>query len=98
ARNIITGYARIDGWAVGVIANQPMHRGGIVDVKAVVKAVRFAQICNAYNLPLVFLQDQPGFIVGPDSEREGALRQVVRLMNMAYSATVPMVTVLVRKA
>jgi acetyl-CoA carboxylase carboxyltransferase component len=98
ARNIITGYARIDGWSVGVIANQPMHRGGIVDVKAVIKAVRFAQICNAYNIPLVFLQDQPGFIVGPDSEREGALRQVVRLMNTAYAATVPMVTVLVRKA
>jgi len=98
ARNIITGYARIDGWTVGVIANQPRHLGGIVDVKAVIKAVRFAQICNAYNIPLVFLQDQPGFIVGPDSEREGALRQVVRLMNTAYGATVPMVTVLVRKA
>jgi len=98
ARNIIVGYARIDGWTVGIIANQPRHLGGIVDVKAVIKAVRFAQICNAYNIPLVFLQDQPGFIVGPDSEREGALRQVVRLMNTAYSATVPMVTVLVRKA
>ena len=98
ARNIITGYARIDGWSVGIIANQPRHRGGIVDVKAVIKAVRFAQICNAYNIPLVFLQDQPGFIVGPESEREGALRQVVRLMNAAYGATVPMVTVLVRKA
>ena len=98
ARTIITGYARIDGWAVGIIANQPMHLGGIVDVKAVIKAVRFAQICNAYNVPLVFLQDQPGFIVGPDSERQGALRQVVRLMNTAYSTTVPMVTVLVRKA
>ncbi len=98
ARNIITGYARIDGWTVGIIANQPRHLGGIVDVKAVIKAVRFAQICNAYNIPLVFLQDQPGFIVGPDSEREGALRQVVRLMNTAYGATVPMVTVLVRKA
>lgn len=98
ARNIITGYARIDGWSVGIIANQPRHRGGIVDVNAVIKAVRFAQICNAYNIPLVFLQDQPGFIVGPESEREGALRQVVRLMNAAYGATVPMVTVLVRKA
>ncbi len=98
ARNIITGYARIDGWTVGIIANQPRHLGGIVDVKAVIKAVRFAQICNAYNIMLVFLQDQPGFIVGPDSEREGALRQVVRLMNAAYGATVPMLTVLVRKA
>ena len=87
ARNIIIGYARIDGWTVGIVANQPMFRGGIVDVKGVIKAVRFAQICNAYNIPLVFLQDQPGFIVGPDSEREGALRQVVRLMNAAYSAT-----------
>jgi acetyl-CoA carboxylase carboxyltransferase component len=98
ARNIITAYARIDGWTVGIIANQPRHLGGIVDVKAVIKAVRFAQICNAYNIPLVFFQDQPGFIVGPDSEREGALRQVVRLINTAYAATVPMVTVLVRKA
>lgn len=98
ARNIIIGYARIDGWTVGVVANQPLHLGGIVDVKAVIKAVRFAQICNAYNIPLVFLQDQPGFIVGPDSEREGALRQVVRLMNTAYGATTPMLTVLVRKA
>lgn len=98
ARNIIIGYARVDGWTVGVIANQPRHLGGIVDVKAVIKAVRFAQICNAYNMPLLFLQDQPGFIVGPQSEREGALRQVVRLMNTAYSASVPMITVLVRKA
>jgi acetyl-CoA carboxylase carboxyltransferase component len=98
ARNIICGWARIDGWSVGIIANQPRHLGGIVDVKAVIKAVRFAQVCNAYNIPLVFLQDQPGFIVGPDSEREGALRQVVRLMNAAYGATVPMLTVLVRKA
>jgi len=98
AKNIIIGYARIDGWTVGIVANQPRHLGGIVDVKAVVKTVRFAQICNAYNIPLVFLQDQPGFIVGPQSEREGALRQVVRLMNAAYGATTPMVTVLVRKA
>ncbi len=98
AKNIIVGYARIDGWAVGIVANQPQFMGGVVDVKAVIKAVRFAQICNAYNIPLVFLQDQPGFIVGPDSEQEGALRQVVRLMNAVYGATVPMVTVLVRKA
>lgn len=98
ARNIITGYARIDGWSVGIIANQPSHLGGIVDVKSVIKAVRFAQICNAYNIPLVFFQDQPGFIVGPESEKEGALRQVVRLMNAVYSSTVPMVTLLVRKA
>lgn len=98
ARNIIIGYARIDGWTVGIVANQPRHLGGIVDAKAVTKAVRFAQICNAYNIPLVFLQDQPGFVVGPQSEREGALRQVVRLQNTAYSATTPMITVLVRKA
>ncbi len=98
AKNIIVGYARIDGWTVGIIANQPKRLGGIVDVKAVIKAVRFAQICNAYNIPLVFLQDQPGFIVGPESERDGALRQVVRLMNAVYGAEVPMVTVLVRKA
>ena len=98
ARNIITGYGRIDGWTVGIVANQPRHLGGIVDTKAVVKAVRFAQICNAYNIPLVFLQDQPGFVVGPQSEREGALRQVVRLQNTAYSAITPMITVLVRKA
>lgn len=98
AKNILVGYARIDGWTVGIVANQPRHLGGVVDVKAAIKAVRFAQICNAYNIPLVFLQDQPGFIVGPQSEKEGALRQVVRFMNTAYSASVPMITVLVRKA
>lgn len=98
AKNVLVGYARIDGWTVGIVANQPRHLGGVVDVKAASKAIRFAQICNAYNIPLVFLQDQPGFIVGPQSEKEGALRQVVRLMNTAYSASVPMITILVRKA
>jgi len=98
ARNVIVGYARIDGWSVGLVANQPMHLGGIVDVKAVIKTVRFAQICDAYNIPLVFLQDQPGFIVGPQSEREGALRQVVRMMNTVFSLSTPVLTVLVRKA
>jgi acetyl-CoA carboxylase carboxyltransferase component len=97
-RNVITGYARLNGYSVGIIANQPSYMGGIVDVKAAIKVVRLAQTCDAYNIPLIFLQDQPGFIVGPTSEREGALRQIVRMMNMAYSFTTPALTVLIRKA
>lgn len=96
--NAITGYAHLGGYSVGIIANQPSNLGGIVNVKAAIKSIRLLQTCDAYNIPVIFLQDQPGFIVGPGSEREGALRQIVRLMNTAYSFTTPALTVLVRKA
>jgi acetyl-CoA carboxylase carboxyltransferase component len=98
ARNLIVGYGRIDGWAVGVIANQPMFLGGILDPNAAIKLVRFLQISNSYNIPLVFLQDQPGFIVGPDHEKAGLIRHVVRVSNAVSELTVPILTVLIRKA
>lgn len=98
APNIVVGFARLAGHAVGVVANQPIRMGGVVDPRAAGKATRFAQVCGSFGLPLVFLQDQPGFIVGASAEREGALREVVRLMNTAYGLRTPVVTVLMRKA
>ncbi len=98
ARSIITCLARVGGQPVGVVANQPNHLGGILDVDSADKAARFMQICDAFNVPLVFLQDVPGFMVGSKVEHAGIIRHGAKMLHVMAAATVPKVTVVVRKA
>ena len=98
ARNILTAFARIAGKSVGIVANQPNHLGGILDVDAADKAARFIQVCDAFNVPLVFLQDVPGFMVGSKVEHAGIIRHGAKMLHVMSAATVPKLTVVVRKA
>ena len=98
ARNIVTGFARIDGWPVGVVANNPMQGGGVLDVNAADKAARFVNLCDAFEIPLVFLQDVPGFMVGSKVEQQGIIRHGAKMLYAVASATVPKLTVVLRKA
>ncbi|TMA17131.1 MAG: acyl-CoA carboxylase subunit beta, partial [Deltaproteobacteria bacterium] len=98
ARNIVTGLARIDGWPVGVVANNPMQAGGVLDVNAADKAARFVNLCDAFEIPLVFLQDVPGFMVGSKVEQQGIIRHGAKMLYAVASATVPKLTVVMRKA
>jgi acetyl-CoA carboxylase carboxyltransferase component len=98
ARSIITCLARIGGQSVGIVANQPMQMGGILDVDSSDKAARFMQICDAFNIPLVFLQDVPGFMIGSKVEHEGIIRHGAKMLHVMAAATVPKITVVVRKA
>jgi acetyl-CoA carboxylase carboxyltransferase component len=98
ARSIITCFARIGGKSVGVVANQPNYLGGILDVDSSDKAARFMQVCDAFNVPLVFLQDVPGFMVGSKVEHAGIIRHGAKMLHVMAAATVPKITVVVRKA
>lgn len=98
ARNIITGFARFEGRPVGIVASQPMHLGGALDVDAADKAARFVWLCDAFNLPLVFLVDVPGFLVGREVEKQGIIRHGSKMLYAVSEATVPKVTVVLRKA
>jgi acetyl-CoA carboxylase carboxyltransferase component len=98
ARSIITCFARIGGKSVGIVANQPNYLGGILDVDSSDKAARFMQVCDAFNVPLVFLQDVPGFMVGSKVEHAGIIRHGAKMLHVMAAATVPKITVVVRKA
>ncbi len=98
ARNLIVGLGRLAGGPVGVVANQPLHLGGVLDLNAADKAARFIRLCDAFNVPLLFLQDVPGFIVGTKVEKEGIIRHGAKMLYAVSEATVPKVTVVVRKA
>lgn len=98
ARNIITCLARVGGAPVGIVANQPNHFGGILDVDSSDKAARFMQICDSFNIPLVFLQDVPGFMIGSKVEHEGIIRHGAKMLHVMAAATVPKISVVVRKA
>src|SRR6266403_4969469 len=97
ARNIVTGLARIDGWSVGVVANNPMQAGGVLDVNAADKAARFVNLCDAFEIPLLFLQDVPGFMVGSKVEQQGIIRHGAKMLHAVACATVPKLTVVLRK-
>jgi len=97
-RSIITCLARIGGRSVGVVANQPMHMGGILENDSADKGAHFIQICDAFNIPLVFLQDVPGFMVGSKVEHAGIIRHGAKMLHVMSAATVPKITVVVRKA
>jgi acetyl-CoA carboxylase carboxyltransferase component len=98
AKNIVVGFARAGGHSVGVVANQPMHKGGILDSNAADKAARFIRMCDAFNVPLVYLMDVPGFMVGSQVEKEGIIRHGAKMLYATSEATVPKVTVIMRKA
>jgi acetyl-CoA carboxylase carboxyltransferase component len=98
AKELITGFARIEGRAVGVIANQPAQKGGVLFVDSADKAARFIWLCDAFNIPLVFLSDVPGFMIGTAVERQGIIRHGAKMITAVSEATVPKVCVVVRKA
>src|SRR2546425_11299715 len=98
AREIICGLARISGRVVGVVANQPMYKGGILFVDSADKAARFIWLCDAFNIPLLFLADGPGFMVGTAVERQGIIRHGAKMISAVAEATVPKISVIVRKA
>ena len=98
ARNLITLLARINGRPVGIVANNPMHLGGVLDIDAADKGAHFIQICDAFNVPLVFFQDTPGFMVGTKVEHAGIIRHGAKMLHAMSAATVPKLTVVVRKA
>ena len=98
ARNLVTAFARIDGRPVGVVANQPRYLGGVLDADSAQKGARFVRTCNAYNLPLVVLVDTPGFLPGTRQEEAGVIRHGAKLLHAFAEATVPRVTVVLRKA
>jgi acetyl-CoA carboxylase carboxyltransferase component len=97
ARNLITGLARIDGYPIGIVANNSMHLGGILDVNASDKAARFINLCDAFSIPLLFLQDVPGFMVGTKVEQAGIIRHGAKMLYAVSTATVPKFTVVIRK-
>jgi len=97
-RAMITSFCRIEGRPVGLIANNPMHIGGAIDADAADKAARFMQLCDAYDIPMLFLCDTPGNMVGPDYERLALVRHCCRPFVISANMTVPLFTVVLRKA
>jgi acetyl-CoA carboxylase carboxyltransferase component len=97
AGEVIVGYARLDGRVVGIVANQPKVKGGVLFVDSADKSARFIWTCNAFNIPLVFLADVPGFMIGSKVEREGIIRAGAKMISAVSEATVPKLSVIVRK-
>ncbi len=98
AKELIIGFARLDGQAVGVVANQPMQKGGVLFNDSADKAARFIWLCDAFEIPLLFLADVPGFMIGTDVERRGIIRHGAKMISAVSEATVPKISVIVRKA
>ncbi len=98
AKNLVTGLARVGGQPIGIVANQPMVLGGALDVNAADKAARFVWLCDAFNIPLVFLHDVPGFIVGSAVEKQGIIRHGAKMLFAVSEATVPKISVVLRKS
>ncbi|MFP5224494.1 MAG: acyl-CoA carboxylase subunit beta [Actinomycetota bacterium] len=97
ARSMVTGFARLGGRPVGIVANQPMFLGGAIDVDAADKAARFVWLCDAFSIPLVFLMDCPGFLVGSKVEKDGIIRHGSKMLFAVSEATVPKLTCVLRK-
>ncbi|HEY8547961.1 MAG TPA: acyl-CoA carboxylase subunit beta [Acidimicrobiales bacterium] len=98
APELITGLARLDGRPVGIVANNPQHKGGVLFVDSADKAARFIWLCDAFNVPLLFLADVPGFMIGTEVERQGIIRHGAKMVTAVSEATVPKLSVIVRKA
>jgi acetyl-CoA carboxylase carboxyltransferase component len=98
ARELCVGYGRLEGHAVGIVANQPKHKGGVLFSDSADKAARFINTCNAFNIPLLFLADVPGFMIGTQVERQGIIRHGAKMISAVSQATVPKISVIVRKA
>jgi acetyl-CoA carboxylase carboxyltransferase component len=98
AKELVVGFARLDGRAIGIVANQPKHKGGVLFGDSADKAARFIWCCNAFNVPLLFLADVPGFMIGTQVERDGIIRHGAKMISAVSEATVPKISVIVRKA
>ncbi|HEX6383742.1 MAG TPA: acyl-CoA carboxylase subunit beta [Anaerolineae bacterium] len=98
AENIVVGFARLNGYVVGLVANQPMVLAGCIDIKASIKATHFIRVCDAYNVPIITLQDVPGFLPGKDQEYGGIIRNGARMIYAYSEATVPKFMVILRKS
>jgi acetyl-CoA carboxylase carboxyltransferase component len=98
AKEVLTGLARIEGRAVGIVANQPKHKGGVLFVDSADKAARFIWLCDAFNIPLLYLADVPGFMIGTIVEKQGIIRAGAKMIAAVSEATVPKISVIVRKA
>ncbi len=98
ARNILVGFARLNGRSVGIVANQPDHLAGALDVDSSLKGARFVRFCDCFNIPLVFFEDVPGFLPGVDQEKGGIIKHGAKLLYAIAEATVPRLTVITRKA
>jgi methylmalonyl-CoA decarboxylase subunit alpha len=98
ARELVCGLARLDGWPVGLLANQSLQKGGVLFPDSSDKAARFVWLCNAFNLPLLFLVDVPGFMIGSTVERQGIIRHGAKMLFAVAESRVPRIAVLVRKA
>jgi acetyl-CoA carboxylase carboxyltransferase component len=98
AKEVVVGFARLDGRAIGIVANQPKVKGGVLFVDSADKAARFIWSCNAFNVPLLFLADVPGFMIGTQVERQGIIRHGAKMISAVSEATVPKLSVIVRKA
>jgi acetyl-CoA carboxylase carboxyltransferase component len=97
APELITAFARVDGRPVGIVANNPMQKGGVLFVDSADKAARFIWWCDAFNLPLLFLADVPGFMIGTEVERQGIIRHGAKMITAVSEATVPKLSIIVRK-
>jgi len=95
---MITGFARLGGHAVGVVANQPKQLGGVIDIKAAEKGARFVRFCDAFNIPIITLLDSPAYMIGEEMERGGMIYKGAKLLHAYAEATVPLITIIVRKA
>jgi acetyl-CoA carboxylase carboxyltransferase component len=98
AKEVVVGYARLDGRPIAIVANQPKFKGGVLFVDSADKAARFIMTANAFNIPLLFLADVPGFMIGTDVERQGIIRHGAKMISAVSEATVPKLSVIVRKA
>lgn len=98
AKEIVTGLARVDGRVIGIVANQPKHKGGVLFVDSADKAARFIWLCDAFNVPLLYLADVPGFMIGTVVEKQGIIRAGAKMIAAVSEATVPKLSVVVRKA
>jgi acetyl-CoA carboxylase carboxyltransferase component len=98
AKELLTGFARLGGHAVGILANQPMQKGGVLFNDSADKAARFIWLCDAFEIPLLFLADVPGFMIGTDVEKRGIIRHGAKMISAVSEATVPKISVIVRKA
>src|SRR5206468_1012375 len=98
AREVVVGYGRLNGEVVGIVANQPKVKGGVLFVDSSDKCARFIWTCNAFNIPLVFLADVPGFMIGTQVERDGIIRHGAKMISAVSEATVPKISVIIRKA
>jgi acetyl-CoA carboxylase carboxyltransferase component len=98
AGNILVGFARLDGYPVGIVANQPDYLAGVLDINASDKAARFIRFCDAFHIPLVTLVDTPGFLPGVEQEHNGIIRHGAKMIYAYAEATVPKLTIVLRKA